>query len=229
MITTLSSLCYPWNLSCSLLFCSFLSFSPFLLSSHIFFPLSLSNFLCFLLSFPPYSRVYFLLISSPVLPSWLLSLMWLFCASVLFCVCILDNRVSQLWLIFYWLNEKLSAKLKQSSTSICTLDAVFPFISQSIPPSCKYTHIHAHIHPQTRKLKQVHSSILFLEQYIIHLMFMFLFYILKHLLYFCVVVDVVVVIDGVLYISRHVLSVIQCKHCAILLKLGCTWNVLSTT
>lgn len=32
--------------------------------------------------------------------------------SVLYCVCILDNRVSQLWLIFYWLNEKLSAKFR---------------------------------------------------------------------------------------------------------------------
>lgn len=93
-------------------------FTFFILSSHLpsssffspaffllFYLISHLIHISIFLSFP---------VSSPLLsfPSWLLSLMWLFCASVLFCVCILDNRVSQLWLIFYWLNEKLSAKLK---------------------------------------------------------------------------------------------------------------------
>lgn len=107
---------------------SMLSMHPRLFSTLLFYPifsllfsLLTSSTLLFLFSFsaltpfPSYSSVYLLIslvISSPVLPSWLLSLMWLFCVSVLFCVCILDNRVSQLWLIFYWLNEKLSAKLK---------------------------------------------------------------------------------------------------------------------
>lgn len=89
------------------------------------------------------------------------------------------------------------------------LAAVFPFISQSIPSSPKYAHMQitlTHTYKSAHKhLHTINSSIIFPEQYIIHPLFMFQFYTLKPLFYFCVVV-VLDVIDGVLYIKTCIKS-----------------------
>lgn len=123
------------------------------------------------------SYVNLLLISSPSRPSWLLSLMWFFCVCAFLCLYSWQYRVNQLWLKFFWLIEKLSAKLKSSSPSTCTASAaVNLFALQSITSSPQYVRVLMRSHTSQRTCQLMCSSVL-LEQYMVWPLFMFkLFY-----------------------------------------------------